>query len=107
MKQIEKEFEECSKLCDQKLEISNESYYMIDSNLKKINEIISIFEKDLKTTLSPKGTKKNTLLDDTKTSISSKSTQNLTQIRSSKGKRTFSRKKLIEELRNRLRRRKQ
>ena len=73
LKLIEKDFDECSNLCDQKLEISNECYYMIDANLKKINELLTIFEKDLKTQPSPNKNKKNTLLDDSKSSYSGKS----------------------------------
>lgn len=73
IKRIEKEFDECANLCDQKLEISNESYYLVDSNLKKINELISLFEKDGKTNSPTKGPKRNTLLDDSKTSVSNKS----------------------------------
>jgi hypothetical protein len=46
---------------------------MIDANLKKINELLTIFEKDLKTQPSPNKNKKNTLLDDSKSSYSGKS----------------------------------
>ena len=70
LKQLEKEFEECSNLCDQKVEISNDCYFMIDNNLKKINELISQFEKDLKNTQTDK-IRKNSLLDEENVSIKS------------------------------------
>lgn len=72
---------------------------MIDSNLKKINELISLFEKDLKTNHSPNKIKKNSKLDESKTSNSFKShfTYNLDKNNQNKSKNNFIKKKTLRK----------
>ncbi len=46
---LNKDYENCLNICDQKMEIANESYYTIDSQIKKLNDIIEFLQKEIKT----------------------------------------------------------
>ena len=44
MKNIEKEYKNCQDLCESRMNCTNESYFLLENELKKVNSIINRLE---------------------------------------------------------------
>ncbi len=69
LKQIQIEHENCVNLCDGKIDTSNESFYLVEYNLRKLNELIEQFKKNINNSTlenpsSQKTTVPNTQIDE-------------------------------------------
>lgn len=69
LKQIQNEHENCVNLCDGKIETSNECFYLVEYNLRRLNEMIEQFKKNMNNSSienvsSQKTTVPNTQIDE-------------------------------------------
>lgn len=86
LKQIQQEHETSINLCDNKIETSSECFFVVEYNLKKLNDIIDQFKKNISLATndcnnSTKNTMPNTLLDEPYVAVSNNSSSYQAKIR--------------------------
>jgi hypothetical protein len=62
-KTIEKELTNLNNICDSKMELANEGYYLVDKNIKKLQDLIEMFEQELINSKFNDFSYQNSLLD--------------------------------------------
>ncbi len=62
-RQIEKDEENFLNICEEELDLSNDSYFLLDNNIKKINDLIENYEQELMNVKFNDFSYQNSLLD--------------------------------------------
>ena len=60
---LEKDYEKCQAFCNKSMDISNETYFILEKNIKKITSFIDYLEQDLVSTKFNDFSYQNSLLD--------------------------------------------
>jgi hypothetical protein len=60
---LEKDYEKCQAICNKSMDISNETYFILEKNIKKITSFIDYLEQDLVSTKFNDFSYQNSLLD--------------------------------------------
>ncbi len=60
---LEKDYEKCEAICNKSMDISNETYFLLEKNIKKITTIIDHLEQELVNTKFNDFSYQNSLLD--------------------------------------------